>query len=136
MTARGHGSSRPFRTWKGREPFEIFPGVRVHAIGGEQVLLCHVTYQPGTTVRRHSHAHTEQVMWVLDGGLRMTVGDETASLGPGDVVVVNRQVEHELESPTGCTFLEALAPVPLDHVGERDEDLVLGPDGGALHVER
>ena len=130
------GDQRPFRTWKGREPFEIFPGVRIHAIGGEQVLLCHVTYAPGTTVRRHSHEHTEQVMWILDGGLRMTVADETANLGPGDVVVVNRGVEHELEAPSGCTFLEALAPVPLDHVGDRDEDLVLGPDGGRLHVER
>jgi quercetin dioxygenase-like cupin family protein len=127
---------RPFRTWKGREPFEIFPGVRVHAIGGEQVLLCRVSYAPGTTVSRHSHQHTEQVMWIADGRLTMTVGDETDELEAGDVVVVNRGVEHELYSEGGCMFLEALAPVPLDHVGDPDEDLVLGPDGGAAHVER
>jgi quercetin dioxygenase-like cupin family protein len=126
----------PFRTWQGREPFSLFPGVRLHAIGGEQVLLCRVEYAPGTLVARHAHEHTEQVMLVLDGDLTMTVGDETRELAGGDVVVVNRGVEHELRSQGGCRFVEALSPVPLDHVGDRDHDLVLGPDGGALHVER
>jgi quercetin dioxygenase-like cupin family protein len=130
------GRQRPFRTWEGREPFQIFPGVLVHAIGGEQVLLCHVTYAPGTTVARHSHEHTEQVMWIAEGHLTMTVGAEKQTLGPGDVVVVNRGIEHELHSEGGCTFFEALAPVPLDHVGDRELDLVLGPDGGSQHVER
>jgi hypothetical protein len=49
---------------------------------------------------------------------------------------MNRGVEHELHSPGGVTFFEALAPVPLDHVPDRERDLVLGPDGGAGHVER
>jgi hypothetical protein len=52
------------------------------------------------------------------------------------VVVVNRGIEHELRSDEGCSFIEALAPVPLDHVADRELDLVLGPDGGRLHVER
>ncbi len=127
----------PFRTWNAVEPFEIFPpNVRLHAIGGEQVLLCRVTYEPGTTVRRHSHEHTEQLMAIVDGDVEMTIGDETRSLGPGDVAVVNRGVEHELRSDRGVTFFEALAPVPLDHVPNRERDLVLGPDGGSQHVER
>jgi quercetin dioxygenase-like cupin family protein len=126
----------PFRSWEGREPFSIFPGVRLHAIGGEQVLLCRVSYAPGTLVSRHSHEHTEQVVLVVDGDLTMTVGDETRALAAGDVVVVNRGVEHELRSERGCTFMEALAPVPLDHVGDPAHDLVLGPEGGAHHVDR
>ena len=126
----------PFRTWEGREPFSIFPGVRLHAIGGEQVLLCRVSYERGTTVRRHAHEHTEQVMVITEGDVTMTVGDETQTLRAGDVVVVNRGVEHELRSEHGCTFFEALSPVPLDHVEDRERDLVLGPDGGRLHVER
>ena len=74
----------------------LFPGVAIHAIGGEQVMLCHVTYEPGTTVRRHSHPTAEQVMWIVDGDVTMTIGDETKTLGAGDVVVVNRGLEHEL----------------------------------------
>jgi quercetin dioxygenase-like cupin family protein len=125
-----------FRTWNGREPFQIFDGVGLHAIGGEQVLLCRVTYEPGTTVARHAHEQTEQLMFVVEGDVTMTIGEETRTLGPGDVAVVNRGVEHKLHSEGGLVFFEALAPVPLDHVPDRERDLVLGPDGGSQHVER
>jgi len=134
MSTRGSGS--PFRSWNGVEPFEIFDGIRLHAIGGEQVLLCRVTYEPGKRVERHAHEATEQLMWIVDGEVTMTIGDETRTLRAGDVVCVNRGVEHELHSEPGVTFLEALAPVPLDHVPDRERDLVLGPDGGAQHVDR
>ena len=118
------------------EPFPIFDGVGLHPIAGDQVFLGRVTYAPGTTVKRHSHEHTEQAMLIVDGSLRMTIGEETRELGPGDACVVNRAVEHELFSEDGVTFIEALAPVPLDHIGDRERDLVLGDLNGSLHVER
>jgi quercetin dioxygenase-like cupin family protein len=129
-------SSSPFRTWNGREPFEIFQGVRLHAIGGEQVLLCRVTYEPGKTVERHAHPETEQLMAIVEGSVYVAVGEESRTLVAGDVCVINRGVEHELHSEGGVTFFEALAPVPLDHVADPEAELVLGPDGGSQHVER
>jgi quercetin dioxygenase-like cupin family protein len=125
-----------FGSWNGVEPWSIFPTVTLHAAGGDQVLLCRVVYAPGTTVRRHSHEATEQVMWIVEGAMTMTVEDETRELAAGDTVVVNRGVEHELRSPDGVTFIEALAPVPLDHVPDVERDLVLGDLAGSLHVER
>ena len=137
MPEPGAGArSHPFRTWNGRGKFEFVDGVRLQAIGGEQVLLCRVEYDAGKQVPWHAHADSEQVMLVLDGEVEMTIEDETATLGPGDVVVVNRGLLHRLYSARGVTFMEALAPVPLDHVPDRDLDLVLGPDGGTGHVER
>ena len=127
--------SRPFRTWGGREAFEFIDGVRLHAIGGEQVLLCRVHYEPGKQVPWHAHEDTEQVMFILEGEVEMTIEDETATLKPGDVAVVNRGLHHKLHSEGGVTFMEALAPVPLDHVPDKSLDLVLGPDGGSQHVE-
>jgi quercetin dioxygenase-like cupin family protein len=124
-----------FGTWNGVEPYEFVDGVFLTAIGGDQLLLCRVEYEPGKTVPRHSHEHTEQVMAVIEGAVSMTIGDETRELGPGDVVVVNRGVEHELVSESGVTFFEALAPVPLDHVPDGGRDLVLA-EGGATHVAR
>jgi quercetin dioxygenase-like cupin family protein len=128
--------SSPFRTWTGRDSWEFVDGVRIHAIGGEQVLMCKVKYDPGKQVPWHKHDDTEQVMFILDGEVDMTIEDETATLKAGDVVVVNRGLHHKLFSEGGVTFMEALAPVPLDHVPDRDLDLVLGPDGGATHVEK
>jgi len=99
-------------------------------------MLCHVTYEPGTTVRRHSHETAEQVMWIIEGDVTMTIGDETRRLGAGDVVVVNPGIEHALRSEGGMTFIEALAPVLRDHVPDAERDLVLGAQGDSLHVNR
>ncbi len=126
----------PFRTWNGRDSWEFVDGVRLHAIGGEQVLLCRVQYEPGKQVPWHAHEDTEQVMFVIDGEVEMTIEDETKTLAVGDVVVVNRGLRHKLYSEGGVTFMEALAPVPLDHVPDTTADLVLGADGGAQHVEK
>lgn len=129
-------SAEPFQSWEGREELSLFPHVTLQSVGGDQVLLCRVRYEPGAEVPRHSHEQTEQLMWMLEGSLEMTVGSDTRVLHEGDVVVVNRGVEHSLRSEGGCAFLEALSPVPLDHVASRDRDLVLGADAGRLHVER
>ena len=126
----------PFRTWNGRDSFEFVDGVRLHAIGGEQVLLCRVSYDAGKQVAWHAHDDTEQVMFILDGEVEMTIDEQTRTLVVGDVVVVNRGQRHKLYSENGVTFMEALAPVPLDHVPDQQLDLVLGPDGGAQHVEK
>jgi quercetin dioxygenase-like cupin family protein len=125
-----------FRTFNGIPTHTFRPGVEIHAVGGDQVLLCRVTYEPGKRVPRHAHDHTEQLMVIMDGAVDMTIGDEQRTLVAGDVVCVNRGIEHELYSADGVTFFEALAPVPLDHVPDRERDLVLGDENGARHVER
>jgi len=129
-------SDSPFRTWNDVPTTEFHPGVFIRAIGGEQVCLCKATYEPGKQVPLHSHEHTEQVMVILDGEVTMTIAGETKTLKQDDVVVVNRGIEHSLVSEPGVTFLEALAPVPLDHIPDKKRDLVLGPDGGANHVDK
>jgi quercetin dioxygenase-like cupin family protein len=126
----------PFATFNGREPYPIFDGVGLRAIAGDQVFLGHVTYEPGTTVARHSHEHTEQLMLILEGSVTMTIGDETQELRVGDVCAINRGIEHELHAAEGVTFIEALGPVPLDHIPYPERDLVLGDLGGSLHVEK
>jgi quercetin dioxygenase-like cupin family protein len=125
-----------FGSWNGVESWPIHPGVGIHAIGGDQVLMCRATYEPGTRVKRHAHEATEQVMLIVAGSVEMTIADETRLMRVGDVAVVNRRVEHELHSAEGVTFIEALSPVPLDHVPDRERDLSLGDMGGSLHVER
>jgi quercetin dioxygenase-like cupin family protein len=126
-----------FGTWNGVPLHEFVPGVNIHAAGGEQVLVCRVNYDPGFGVGTHAHEHTEQVMVVTEGELELTVaGQGTRTLGVGDWAVINRGVEHSVRTENGAQFIEALAPVPLDHVPDRARDLVLGPDGGSGHVDR
>ena len=124
-----------FGSWNEIELFEFATGVRIHAAGGEQVLMCRVNYEPGFGVGMHSHDHTEQVMVVTQGELELTVDGETRTLRAGDWAVINRGVEHAVRTENGAQFFEALSPVPLDHVPDRGRDLVLGPDGGSGHVD-
>ena len=138
--------TRSYRAWGARPspaessagvpPPPFSGGVGYTPVAGDQVFLGHVTYAPGTTVARHSHEHTEQVMLIVDGSVTMTIGDRTQEMRTGDVCVVNRGVEHELHSADGVTFIEALGPVPLDHIPDAERDLVLGDLRGSLHVDR
>ena len=125
-----------FGTWNGVPLFEFTEGVNINAVGGEQVLVCRVNYNAGFGVGTHAHEHTEQVMIVSEGELELTVEGETLVLRPGDWAVIGKGVEHSVRTESGAQFWEALSPVPLDHVPDRDRDLVLGPDGGSRHVER
>ena len=126
---------RPFRSWNGRDSWEFVDGVRLHAIGGEQLLLCRVEYAPGKQVPWHKHDDTEQVMIITDGEVEMTIEDDTTTLHAGDVVVVSRGLHHKLYSENGVKFIEGLAPVPLDHVPDKERDLFLS-EGGVTHVEK
>jgi quercetin dioxygenase-like cupin family protein len=125
-----------FHSFNDVDPWPIFPGVGLKGLAGDQVFLGHVTYEAGTTVERHSHEHTEQAMLILDGSVEMTIGSEMRELRAGDTCIVNRTVEHELHSPNGVTFIEALSPVPLDHIPDSERDLFVGDLQGSLHVER
>ncbi len=73
----------------------------------------------------------------IDRGLRVDDDRrEDARARPGRRRRGQQGVEHELiASDDGVTFFEALAPVPLDHVPDRERDLVLA-EGGAAHVAR
>ena len=117
--------------------WEFVDGVRLHAIGGEQVLLCRVQLragQAGAVARARGHRAGD--VHPRRRGRDDDRGRDDRRSAPGDVVVVNRGLHHKLFSESGVTFMEALAPVPLDHVPDRELDLVLGPDGGAQHVEQ
>ena len=129
-------SDSAFGTWNGVPLFPFRDGVNIHAAGGEQVLVCRVNYEPGFGVDNHAHPHTEQVMIVSEGELELTVEGETRILRAGDWAVIGKGIEHAVRTENGAQFWEALSPVPLDHVPDRERDLVLGAEGGAGHVER
>jgi quercetin dioxygenase-like cupin family protein len=115
---------------------EFAPGVTIHAIGGEQVLMCRVSYEAGAVIPPHDHPEAEQLLYVVEGDVTLMIESQEQTLQTGDVAVVNRGVQHELWTEGGCTFIEALSPVPRDHVPDPERDLVLGDQGDALHVDR
>lgn len=51
---------------------------------------------PGTNTPPHSHAFAE-TRWVLEGYMRVTVGDESVELGPGDRLDLPPNLPHATE---------------------------------------
>ena len=54
---------------------------------------------------KHRHPDTDEVFVVLTGSLTIRLGDEDVTLGPGQLYVVPRGVEHQPISPDGAEVL-------------------------------
>ena len=70
----------------------------------------------------HSHPETDEAFMVVDGRLRIELRDGAVELGPGDLYVVPRGVEHRpvAEEPCGILLIEQAGTVNTgDQGGER-----------------
>jgi mannose-6-phosphate isomerase-like protein (cupin superfamily) len=53
----------------------------------------------------HSHTDTDEVFIVLDGRMRIELRDGGVDLGPGEMFVVPKGVEHKPSAPDECRIL-------------------------------
>jgi len=61
-----------------------------------------LTVPPGSNVPPpHSHSNNEELVYVLEGTLRYTVGAETRDLTPGQTMHTPRGVVHAFSNPFG-----------------------------------
>ena len=73
----------------------IFPGVHIQTCAAEKMMLSLVDLEPRSVVAEHAHPH-EQVGMVLKGRLVFTIGDETKTLGPGEMYRIPGGVKHKV----------------------------------------
>ncbi len=64
-------------------------------VTGEQIELGLLRFKAGEGAREHAHPH-EQVLFVLSGRVRMTIGGEVHVLGPREVAHMPPNVPHSL----------------------------------------
>lgn len=65
----------------------------------------------------HAHADEDELFLVLDGALTMRFRDHEVELGPGQMLVVPRGVEHQPYAPEGASVL-LFEPASTAHTGE------------------
>lgn len=67
----------------------------------------------------HAHPDTDEAFLVLSGRLRLELRDRAVELGPGDLYVVPRGVEHRPVAPGGCdiAMIELAGTVNTGDVG-------------------
>jgi quercetin dioxygenase-like cupin family protein len=66
----------------------------------QNAVVLTVDMPPGLHVDAHTHDTEEQINIVLSGQVRFRVGDEETILGAGGVLLMPRNVEHELWNDT------------------------------------
>ena len=81
-------------------PVPALPGIiRRTLVHGPKMMICEFSLQAGSVLPIHTHPH-EQAGYVVSGKIRLTLGEETHDLGPGDSYYAAPNVPH------GATILE------------------------------
>ena len=93
---------------------EYFPEMQVWytlLTGGAHQDLHWCKFKPGSTYPLHSHPY-EQTSVVIQGRMRLTVGDEVREVGPGDMWFAPSSVPHggEILGDVAVIFIDVYSP--------------------------
>ena len=58
-------------------------------------------HEPGEGPPAHVHFKQEEILFIIEGLYEVTVGDETATAGPGSIVFIPRNVVHRFKNVGG-----------------------------------
>ena len=81
-------------------------------VRGQSIEIMQMNWKAGDSARPHQHAE-EQAIYVVNGRMRMTVGDETYEIGPGEVSYHPPNVLHgalAVEDTVAISFKNIVAP--------------------------
>jgi quercetin dioxygenase-like cupin family protein len=85
-------------------------------ISGDRMTIAQVYLKRGTLVPRHCHDR-EQMSCVLQGALRVLVGDEEITVREGEVLHVPASIEHQAEALDDTFVLDVFSPARTDWTG-------------------
>ena len=98
------------RRWDEFPVVEEIPKVKRRAICGDQVMMARVEYEEGAVVGKHRHP-AEQILYVLEGRIRVKIGDEESDMGPGNIAVIPSGAYHATRALEAAVFVEAFHPI-------------------------
>ncbi len=95
--------------------FSPLPGITMWSVTGGKLMFNFVRIDPGATVPTHHHPH-EQAGTVLEGMMRLTIGDETRELRYGDAYIIPPNVPHSATTDEhGCLVIDVFTPPREDY---------------------
>lgn len=89
-------------------------GVDMSVLVGGAMMLGVVTLAPGAVVPLHEHPN-EQIGYVLEGIITLTIGEETRDLSAGASYLIPGNTPHEGSSAEGCVVLDVFSPPRADY---------------------
>jgi quercetin dioxygenase-like cupin family protein len=97
-------------------------------ITGDRMMISHVYLKKGSIVPRHSHEN-EQIMYILEGGLRFWIGPDEAQVidvMAGEVLHIPSLVQHKAEALEDTLDMDVFSPPRQDWLNKTDDYLRQG----------
>jgi len=104
-------------TWQEMESDAPMPRLSRQRVIGEKAMVSRIVLEAGCRVPSHAHEN-EQISCVLEGELRMDVGDpaRAVTLGAGDVLLIPANLPHGAEAMQRTVVLDVFSP-PSERTG-------------------
>jgi len=106
----------PFIDLNKQPTLNVAPGCRLRTPHGENLMLSYVEMEESAEIPLHDHPH-EQGGVVLSGTLRLTIGEETRAIGPGEMYLIPPNVPHRAIAEGGpVVVMDVFSPIREDYV--------------------
>lgn len=93
---------------------DLAPGLTGYYAHGTNMTLGLVEIKAGSNLPLHHHPH-EQITYILEGQLDMTIGSEYCPLTAGMYYVIPSNVPHSAVAITDCKVIDVFNPVREDY---------------------
>jgi quercetin dioxygenase-like cupin family protein len=93
---------------------EIVPGITGYYAHGDKHTFGFVEIKKGSVVPEHHHIH-EQITYVIEGQLNMTIGGEFCPLTEGMYHIIPSNTPHSAVAITDCKVIDTFSPVREDY---------------------
>ena len=99
---------------------ELLPGIRQKTrVHGEKTLLAEFVLDRGGTLPVHAHPY-EQTGYLIQGRLRLRIGDREFDARAGDAWCIPANVDHGAHALEDAVAVEVVAPVREDYLPQED----------------
>jgi len=92
------------------KPKKLAPGITGYYTHGEQSTFGYIEIAKGSSVPLHKHFN-EQITYILEGQLDMTIDGAACSLTTGMYYVIPSNMPHSAVAITDCKVIDVFSPV-------------------------
>jgi len=108
--------------WEDLPREELNPLLGRRFVTGEHAMLAQIYLEKGCVVPKHSHEN-EQITWVVEGLLRLKLGEDgeqVVDLGPGGVLHIPPHIPHSAEALEDTLDVDVFHPLRQDWLDGSD----------------
>jgi quercetin dioxygenase-like cupin family protein len=94
----------------------VLPGIKLKTlVYGEKTLFTEFRMDAGSVLPRHAHIH-EQTGYLIEGNIRLTIGEQVFEVEKGDCWSIPGNMEHGAEILKDSVAIEVFSPVRDEYI--------------------